>query len=142
MGKACGNPDCNISTGLHEGLTFGSGDLDHNGYWEYPCEKCARAWEKHRPHDAPCWPFGINRAKALQSEMRMLASAKNHIAKVLMLLKDLTEAMTDRKKEEEGDEPYRRTFSAKYDEEFIRGDVINAIAIANDELNKVVVPSS
>jgi hypothetical protein len=41
--KPCGNPRCSCSTGIHEGLTFGSGKLDHNGYWAVPCAPCARA---------------------------------------------------------------------------------------------------
>jgi hypothetical protein len=50
MAKKCGNPECSCSTGIHGGLTFGSGELDHNGYWEYPCRECAEhcddtAWE-------------------------------------------------------------------------------------------------
>jgi hypothetical protein len=55
--KACSNPDCSASTGIHEGLTFGRGDLDEHGYWEIPCGRCARAWEAAHPEDAPCWPF-------------------------------------------------------------------------------------
>lgn len=43
MAKACGNPDCACSTGIHEGLTFGSGELSSNGYWSNPCHACARA---------------------------------------------------------------------------------------------------
>ena len=43
--RACGNPRCGASTGIHEGLTFGSGKLDENGYWEHPCDPCARAWD-------------------------------------------------------------------------------------------------
>lgn len=55
--KACGNPHCSISTGIHEGPTFGSGELDFNGFWEVPCALCARAWEKAHPESEPCWPF-------------------------------------------------------------------------------------
>ena len=55
--KVCGNPHCAISTGIHEGLTFGSGDLDFNGFWENPCGPCARAWEKAHPESGACWPF-------------------------------------------------------------------------------------
>jgi len=43
MAKACGNPDCACSTGIHEGLMFGSGELSRNGYWSNPCHACARA---------------------------------------------------------------------------------------------------
>lgn len=49
--------DCKISTGIHYGLTFGSGELDDMGYWEFPCYECAREWEKEFPQNYPCWPF-------------------------------------------------------------------------------------
>jgi hypothetical protein len=65
--KPCGNPDCSVSTGIcdsSEGpwigggsLTFGHGELDDLGFWEYPCPICARAWEKANPEDGRCWPF-------------------------------------------------------------------------------------
>lgn len=55
--RACGRDDCATSTGIHEGLTFGRGDLDFNGFWEKPCAPCARDWERRHPEDAPCWPF-------------------------------------------------------------------------------------
>lgn len=53
----CGNPECAISTGIHEGLTFGHGKLDDYGYWQYPCATCAREWERTHPEDIPCWPY-------------------------------------------------------------------------------------
>ena len=40
---ACGNSKCGCSTGVHEGLTFGSGRLTSHGFWEYPCRPCAAA---------------------------------------------------------------------------------------------------
>lgn len=46
--KACGNPNCCTSTGIHEGLTFGSGKLDQWGYWEFPCRPCAKAWDDEK----------------------------------------------------------------------------------------------
>ena len=49
---------CCASTGVHEGLTFGQGELDRNGYWSVPCEVCARSAE-HRD-GVPVgsyWPF-------------------------------------------------------------------------------------
>ncbi|KKL84752.1 hypothetical protein LCGC14_1961570 [marine sediment metagenome] len=55
--KACGHKDCKVSTGIHEGLTFGRGELDDNGYWEIPCDICARAGEEKYPEQYPCWPF-------------------------------------------------------------------------------------
>lgn len=44
--KPCQNPDCSCSTGIHEGLTFGSGELDEHGYWEKPCRICAVEHDK------------------------------------------------------------------------------------------------
>ena len=35
--RPCGNPECAVSSGIHEGLTFGSGTLDFNGFWSVPC---------------------------------------------------------------------------------------------------------
>lgn len=43
----CGNPECSCSTGIHEGLTFGSGRLSFNGYWEFPCRICAKYHDDH-----------------------------------------------------------------------------------------------
>ena len=37
----CGRPNCSSSTGIHGGMTFGTGELDQNGYWEFPCRACA-----------------------------------------------------------------------------------------------------
>lgn len=55
--RSCGNPDCHVSFGVHEGLTFGSGRLDAWGYWEHPCPVCAREHERLQPADGKCWPF-------------------------------------------------------------------------------------
>ena len=49
--------ECGCSSGIHDGLTIGTGELDSNGYWEHGCYECARAWEKQFPEDAPVWPF-------------------------------------------------------------------------------------
>ncbi len=54
--RACGNPKCGVSTGIHRGLTFGSGDLDVHGFWENPCRLCARAYEKDHP-GKKAWPY-------------------------------------------------------------------------------------
>jgi hypothetical protein len=56
MTAACGNPDCGVSTGFCDELTFGSGDLDDWGYFEHPCHACARDWETTHPQDGQCWP--------------------------------------------------------------------------------------
>ena len=55
--RPCGNPQCAVSSGIHEGLTFGSGDLCFNGFWSKPCAICARDYERRHPEEAPCWPF-------------------------------------------------------------------------------------
>lgn len=72
--KPCGNPRCSCSSGIHEyddgttvgtrfvpghywaGLTFGTGP-DAYGYWEEPCDACARRHEEEHPEHGPCWPF-------------------------------------------------------------------------------------
>jgi hypothetical protein len=36
-------------------MTFGSGGLDNNGYWEFPCPECARAFEAKHPGEF-AWP--------------------------------------------------------------------------------------
>lgn len=54
----CDNPECGASLGIHEGPTFGSGQLDDNGYWEIPCYTCAREWDSANPNaECPAWPF-------------------------------------------------------------------------------------
>ncbi len=48
---------CGMSWGICEHETFGQGKLDGNGYWEFPCEVCARGHE--RLDDKPLnayWP--------------------------------------------------------------------------------------
>jgi hypothetical protein len=37
-------------------ISFGKGECDHNGFWEYPCLQCAKAWEIEHPGDE-VWPF-------------------------------------------------------------------------------------
>ncbi len=40
---------CKVSTGIDGGLTFGTGDLDRNGFWSIPClrdEKIERLLDK------------------------------------------------------------------------------------------------
>jgi len=51
-----GHDKCRVSTGIHGYLTFGSGRLSGNGFWEHPCGECAKAWEQQFPEDGPCWP--------------------------------------------------------------------------------------
>lgn len=65
--KPCGRNFCCVATGIHEGLTFGYGRLDDHGFWKYPCNICARAWEKDHPKDGECWP--VNPIKELTSKL-------------------------------------------------------------------------
>ena len=46
MTTRCKNKDCSSSTGICGSITFGYGDLDDNGYWEFPCETCAKAFDE------------------------------------------------------------------------------------------------
>jgi len=46
----CGNKHCRVSTGIHGGLTFGSGELNSNGCWEFPCPICAKKVLEVIPH--------------------------------------------------------------------------------------------
>lgn len=48
---------CNSSRGICGSLTFGDGELDYNGYWEFPNNQAAREWEEDYPEDGECWPF-------------------------------------------------------------------------------------
>jgi len=57
--KACGNLECGVSSGIAEELTFGSGKLDFNGYWQHPCLPCAEAFMAAQPKMATeygVWP--------------------------------------------------------------------------------------
>jgi len=42
----CGNPECSVSTSIGDFLTFGWGELDSLGFWEHPCDICARHAEE------------------------------------------------------------------------------------------------
>lgn len=67
ISKDCKYDNCKVSTGIHDGLTFGTGDLDVYGYWEFPCSPCARAHEKNRPEDGACWPFTYHDGEICES---------------------------------------------------------------------------
>jgi hypothetical protein len=53
--NGCTDPKCCSSSGICGAVTFGSGTLDEFGYWEVPCDQCARAWEKAHPGSF-AWP--------------------------------------------------------------------------------------
>lgn len=44
----CGNASCSSSTGIHDGITCGSGRLSLDGYWEHPCRVCAAAFDAEK----------------------------------------------------------------------------------------------
>lgn len=54
--RAKGHEHCKTSSGIHECLTFGNGELDGFGFWEKGCYECAREFEKQFPEHGPCWP--------------------------------------------------------------------------------------
>lgn len=57
MSRPCGITGCSISTGICGRLTFGSGDLDPNGYWEFACRLCAADHAKeHKEYEEEVWP--------------------------------------------------------------------------------------
>ena len=58
-----GHEDCCFSKGICDSVTFGTGELDSNGYWENPCDVCARAWEKQFPESGETWPAAPSSTK-------------------------------------------------------------------------------
>ena len=41
--RPCGNPDCCCSTSIDDTtITYGSGELNEFGFWEFPCKICAK----------------------------------------------------------------------------------------------------
>ncbi len=48
---------CAVITIISGHLAFGSGELNEFGFWENPCNECARDHEKQFPNDGACWPF-------------------------------------------------------------------------------------
>jgi hypothetical protein len=84
--------ECNVSTGIHGGLTFGSGSLDSNGFWRFPCDGCARKHEEKYPEDGKCWPFESSPTdnSQLESANRTLL---NRIWKLELMLKTKEEEL-------------------------------------------------
>jgi len=56
MNRLSGHEDCGIAIGISNEPTFGKGILNDYGYWQFPCEKCAREWEKQNPNSGKAWP--------------------------------------------------------------------------------------
>ena len=47
--KDCRNPkECIASTGPHGQITFGWGNLDPKGYFEFGCRECAKQYDARR----------------------------------------------------------------------------------------------
>lgn len=51
-----GHLKCKSSISIdEETLTFGTGELDDYGFWEFPCQECADFHKKKYPDDL-VWP--------------------------------------------------------------------------------------
>ena len=49
----CKDPKCGRSMGICGSITAGKGELDPNGYWEFPCKQCedyfdGALWEENK----------------------------------------------------------------------------------------------
>lgn len=54
--QACGRADCSASTSIDDvTVTFGRGNLDDFGYWQFPCVICAANFQKAYPYRS-VWP--------------------------------------------------------------------------------------
>jgi hypothetical protein len=53
--KPCGNSECGISTGICGSITAGTGEVDFNGYWEFPCYVCPKQFEHLNEVDEDSW---------------------------------------------------------------------------------------
>lgn len=45
--SGCGRKECRVSKGICGSITFGTGELSFNGYWEFPCKKCEEAHREY-----------------------------------------------------------------------------------------------
>ncbi len=63
----CGDHRCGTSTGIDEQLTFGHGELNEFGFWEFECKVCEDEWLTNRAPELReemiqesqrenCWP--------------------------------------------------------------------------------------
>lgn len=66
VGKDEDHSKCGCSTGIHDGITFGQGELNFNGFWERPCGICARKYEKEHP-GKEAWPFSKEFLKRIKN---------------------------------------------------------------------------
>jgi hypothetical protein len=65
----CGRPECGASTTINEDISFGTGFLDNDGFWEEGCYTCARAWEKIHHHDR-AWPYFMTMSDSSLKKLR------------------------------------------------------------------------
>lgn len=63
--RPVGHEHCKVSSGIHDCLTFGSGDLSDCGFWEHPCWECAREHERQFPECGHCWPHTPEQLEAM-----------------------------------------------------------------------------
>lgn len=49
----CKRKKCRASTGICGSITFGTGELDSNGYWEFPCKECEKAQYQEDNYSPP-----------------------------------------------------------------------------------------
>lgn len=51
-----GHGDCRMSLTILGQFSFGRGQLNHDGTYEFPCPECARNAERQMPEIGPCHP--------------------------------------------------------------------------------------
>lgn len=57
--RGCGNPECGVASGPDDSYSFGSGDLDENGFWSKPCFVCSKRW--YDKWTETTWPYSFIR---------------------------------------------------------------------------------
>lgn len=77
MNNFCLNPKCGASITTEGIPAFGWGKMDLDGYWEFPCEICAREWEYRNPHKV-AWPK-VKSKEQTQTFRAMSLQAKRSI---------------------------------------------------------------
>lgn len=87
MKPACGNPKCGGSTNIAEDASFGHGELDECGFWEFPCPVCARDYEREHPNEN-AWPYRLPNGESSKrfSRERILDKTK-----MLILLEEFNQ---------------------------------------------------
>ena len=72
-----GHSRCGASSTIMDTLSFGTGELDVNGFWEHPCVECARAYEQQFPEAGECWPHSPETLKRWKDEDDAARAAAN-----------------------------------------------------------------